>query len=350
MSRLHPIFLLFLLSACIPPPDFPETAGCEGEDHRGIFILNEGVWTQNNASLDIWDGEVYCTGIFEKVNDRPLGDVANFALLEADTLFLVINNSRLLYKVQLPEMKLLASLSLPEGSAPREMIRISPERAFLTAFHTEKLYEFNPISMLLTDEIAVENSMEGILFHAGKLFVACGSHPLDGKNNKLAIIHPSNNEVHYLDLPVENPGDLAVFEENILVSCKGDFDPGGSGAALVVVHSQTEEVERVIPFKGSIFDIELVERQLLLITDSTIARLDMDSWELHADYLRKSQLSSDHKDLIYCMSYDRFSGELYVGIAPFGAVDGEVIRLDPFLRELERKKAGLYPGQILFYR
>jgi len=350
MPLIVRFFLLFLITGCIAPPTFPDEPVCEGDNFSGVFILNEGVWTQNNARLDLWQGEQLCKGVFEQINDRPLGDVANFALVSQDTLFVVINNSRLLYKIQLPSMELLQTLNFPEGSSPREMALVHEHQAFVTSFHTKTLYEIDPSTMTLKSEIEVENSMEGIVYHEGKVFVACGSHPFDGTNNKLAAIDPVTKEVNYHDLPFENPGDLAVYAELIIVSCRGDFDPNGQGSALVLFDAKQEMRREVLRFEGGIFDIEEVEGNLLVIQDSSIGRLELTTMSWEGDYLPKSQLTTDAKDLIYCMAFDKAMGELYVGLAPFGAVDGEVVRLDPFLREVERKKTGLYPGQIFFYR
>jgi hypothetical protein len=343
------LLTLLLLPACIPPPQFPEPTGCESGTYRGVFILNEGVWTQNNASLDVWQDTAFCPAAFRRANGQPLGDVANSALLDGDTLFVVVNNSKLVYKLQLPEMKLLGQLALPPESAPREMLRIAPDKAFLTSFHTESLYAFNPLSMEMRAGLKVANSQEGILQAEEKVFVACGSHPFDGPNNQLAIIDAASQRVSYLDLPVENPGDLLLFEGKVLVSCRGNFDPSGPGGALLVVDAASARIERSIPFSGSLFDLELVGSSLLAIRDSSIARIDLGSFEVEANYLPKSLFTPDSRDLIYSLAYDEGTGELYVGIAPFGAVDGEVVVLDPFLREVRRLKVGLYPGQVLFY-
>lgn len=350
MPLIVRFFLFFLITGCIAPPTFPDEPICEGEDFRGVFILNEGVWTQNNARLDLWQDDQICQGIFEQINERPLGDVANFALVDQDTLFVIINNSRLLYKIQLPSMQLLQTLNFPEGSSPREMVRISKNQAFVTSFHTEHLYEIDPTTMRIIDEMEVENSMEGIVYLEGKVFVTCGSHPFDGVNNKLAVVDPETKAVRYHNLPFENPGDLAIYGDLVIISCKGNFDPNGAGSGLVLFNSKTEMIQEAIPFKGGTFDVEEVEGNLLVIRDSAIGRLDLQTRGWEENYISKSQLASDAKDLIYSMTYDKAMGELYIGIAPFGAVDGEVVRLDPFLRELDRKKAGLYPGQVFFYR
>jgi len=196
----------------------------------------------------------------------------------------------------------------------------------------------------------VENSMEGIVFHENKLFVACGSHPFDGKNNKLAIIDIDARSPRYVDLPIENPGDLAVYQNQILVSCKGDFDPNGAGSALVSVDGIGEVINWQIPFEGGVFDMELAGDQLFVIRDSAIASIELTTQEVQENFVQKKDLGLDEKDLIYSLSYDPQLGELYIGIAPFGAVDGLIIRLNPFLEIVAQKKAGLFPGQIFFYR
>ena len=57
--------------------------------------MNEGNFQLGNASVDVFDkttGSI-SRSVFQSSNDRPLGDIAQSMLIDADTGYIVINNS-----------------------------------------------------------------------------------------------------------------------------------------------------------------------------------------------------------------------------------------------------------------
>ncbi len=66
----------------------------EGDFQNGVFVLNEGGYTYNNASVSFisGSGEIQ-NNIYEAVNGVNLGDVAQSITFEDDLAFIVVNNS-----------------------------------------------------------------------------------------------------------------------------------------------------------------------------------------------------------------------------------------------------------------
>ena len=147
LSMLHIIrfsFFLYVfigLNACVSPPTFPAETACEKAIFRGIFVLNEGAGG-NDASIYYKNENTneICTELFEKVNSQPLGNIANDLFQNKDTVYIVMDNSQCVYKIQLPTWKLLGTLKLPDQSSPRHIYRVSDTIAYLSSLYQEKAF------------------------------------------------------------------------------------------------------------------------------------------------------------------------------------------------------------------
>ena len=101
MKRNH-LFLLMALAAMLfsCKPDRPVTPSGYTIG-SGVFVLNEGNFQFSNASLSFYDpqADTVANNLFYKVNNAPLGDVAQSLALADGKLYIVVNNSNLIYKV-----------------------------------------------------------------------------------------------------------------------------------------------------------------------------------------------------------------------------------------------------------
>ena len=348
------LILIGCLAGCVPPPEFePADAGCLRSAYQGLFVLNEGAWTSNQASLDFYpsgDSLGHCAAVFQQVNGQPLGDVANHVVIDEDTLYIVVNNSRLIYKLQLPSLHLLGQLSLPASASPREMAITSPHKAYVTSFFTNHLFLFNPATMeLLPDSIIVENTMEGISIAQDKAFVACGNYLPPEVNNKLAVIDTQTDELlQYIELPVENPGKVLTYQGKVLVACRGDYDPQGEGSAIVEVDPEGKTVTRVTKFEGSLFEMEIVEDALWVLRDSSVARIDLVTWEVEANFLQEKTLVASEAYYFYGIHYAPDQSALYIAMA-HPTRNGQLLVLNPFGQIQQRLETGMFPGEVFFY-
>ena len=99
-KTLFNILLLGILLAfvsCNPDNNEPQDKNIA----KGLFILNEGTFTYANSSLTFYDPETDTVenNLFYKVNLAPLGDVANSMAIDENGMYIVVNNSKYVYKV-----------------------------------------------------------------------------------------------------------------------------------------------------------------------------------------------------------------------------------------------------------
>lgn len=348
--------VLLGLTACIPAPEFTDAALCDKGTYTGVFVLNEGIWTQNNSTLSYYDENqdfASCPDVFAAVNQTPLGDTGNSYLLDSDTLYLIINQSAIVYKLLMPELRLLGELRLPAGASPRQMVKASPSRAYLTSLTDGQLYRFDPRSMELAGEpLAVENYMEGLVIAGDRLFVACGNYAFPAANNKVAVIDlQTDSLLQYIELPEENPGEILQVGTSLVVNCRGNyFQPGAPGSQLVWINPVSLAIERSLPLGQYADDMELLPDALLVLCDSAVMRVSLEDFSLDTDYLPKSLITADPLDRLYSVVYDDLKGELYVSNGKYGGVNGNCVVFDPFLNPVRSFETGIYPGEIFFYR
>lgn len=347
--------ILLVLAACIPAPEFVDAEVCDKGSYEGVLILNEGVWTQNNSTLSYYDESQEferCADVFQAVNQSPLGDVGNAALVDGEHLYLVINESGIVYKLALPSLELLAELRLPATASPRQMAIINPQKAYVTSLLDSSLYVFNPVNMeLIGAPVFVENYMEGIAIWENKAFIACGNYAYPASNNKLAVLDTdADTVIRYILLPEENPGEVLLVDDAIVVNCRGNYLPGGPGSELVWVDPLQETVSRRLSLGQYTYDLAVLPDALIALGDSGLLHIDRTTFSFNSNFLPKSALTDDPLDLLYSVAYDDLKGELYVTNAKYGGTNGICLVLDPFLNPVRSFETGIYPGEILFYR
>ena len=253
MRYLITVALIFILISCGPEPKEPNSEVLP--EYRGIFILNEGQWTYNNASLTYYDEQKSYQNVFYSVNNTKLGDVANDVFLDNDTLYIIVNNSKIIYKVQMPTLKLISQLSLPQSASPRTLVKISPTKAYVNSMLDNSVYIINPVKMKITGTISIENYSEDMILTNNKVYTSLGNYAYPKKNNKIAVINPNTDVVaKYIILPMENPGDLEVIDSStIVVVARGNYGTPKK-SALYFINTITDEIKDSIIFNHYSFD------------------------------------------------------------------------------------------------
>lgn len=86
------IFSILLL-ACTKENATPEPDN--GKYESGVMVINEGPFGSGTGTLDFYNRvtNTYETNIFEKVNNRPLGNIVQSYSKNANMGFVVVNNA-----------------------------------------------------------------------------------------------------------------------------------------------------------------------------------------------------------------------------------------------------------------
>lgn len=358
---------LYFFPGCIPKPYFPPSEACEQKKHYGAFVLNEGIWGQNNSTLSVWDETEaggFCEDVFQAVNGRPMGDTGNDALIVRDTLYILMSGSGILYQFQLPEFRLIAEWNAPTGYTLQALGVSNQHKLYLTAINPSlksgKVFVLSPQTCKQTGEIPLEKYPYGITLYGDKAVVACGNYAgINEKNRKLAVINTDAEVVEkYITLPLNNPGQVLLYGDTLIVNCRGDYSVNSdSNSVLLLINRQNFQVIHSVFFKGSIYRMTMAGDFLFAIRDSdggssplettTILRLNLKNLELEKDFLPESYFQEKKAgDYLYCLEYDKEKGQLYVGFSH--GQKGYI--LNPYNAITGTFKTGDFPNSIFFYR
>jgi YVTN family beta-propeller protein len=213
---LFVLFIPALLLSCKKdnPPD--ETPTDLTKDH-GIFIVNEGNYLWSNASVTYYDftNATYKEDIFNEVNHRPLGDVAQSICIANGKAYVVVNNSN---KIEIVDIASFASMGVITGfSSPRYFLPVTATKAFVSDLYSNSVSVVDLNSNTITASIACKGSTEEMLLSGSEVFVS------NTRSNKIYILN-SNTDVVVDSIQVGFASNSLALDKNgkLWVFCAGD--------------------------------------------------------------------------------------------------------------------------------
>ncbi len=231
------IILLFLFSCTENKPiDTPELSFT-----KGTFVVCEGNYTGNNASLDFYsfENKAITNSVFALQNSGAvLGDVAQSALLADGKLFIAVNNSK---KIEVLDAQTLKSLGTITGlDYPRYMATANNGKIYVSDGFTEgTVAVIDSETFLIEKRIVVFPYPENISFAFGEIFVACGTW---GNGTKIAVINPETNA---LEKSIETSiglTDIAIGKEQSLWALCSGNPQQGAVAKIIRVNTISGEI------------------------------------------------------------------------------------------------------------
>ena len=144
MSRWF-LVLVVTVAGCTSTPD-PLTPEDITGTARGIYVLNEGLWGQSNASLSLYDPQAQTVqlNVFTAANGRPLGDVGNHIVVSGDEAFIVVNGSDRIEIIDVQTQKSRGTISFPPGLSPRQMAVVNDSVALVTNLYDASVSVVQP--------------------------------------------------------------------------------------------------------------------------------------------------------------------------------------------------------------
>jgi YVTN family beta-propeller protein len=195
---------IVLLSACTKDP------------------INEGGFGSSNASIDLYykDSNILFSNIFEAVNNRPLGDVAQSMNIINNKGYILLNGSAKIEVIKALNAQSIATIT--GFSSPRFMVNKDTLRGFVSDWVSNTVKEINLVNNTITRSINVGSGPEGMCIVGNKLFVAnCGAYGLD---STISIIDLTTN----IETKKLKVGDAPLFIEQdvngmLWVLCRGSY-------------------------------------------------------------------------------------------------------------------------------
>jgi hypothetical protein len=328
---------------------------CEVNEQGGILILNEGTFGNNEARLDYanqGEDSLACVGIFSAVNNQMLGDVGQEMLKLDKHLYILVNNSHLIYKLNFPSLRLSRSLQLPGGnrSTPRSIVQVDANRLYVSSLLDSGLYVVDKEYLQVRRKIFLGNYPEGLVIADGKAFVCLGNYVGTATPQVAVVDTRVDSLIDLIQLPLANPGAIVAHAGHIWVACRGEFLATQKNAGLVKISIQNHSISETIPLQGNLQnEMQVGASHLFVLRDSSIARLALDQGKLEENWVRREDLTTSDFEYPYSLSLDKFNGRLYVGIANGLGANGRLVVLNPFGQVLSTLPAGRFPGQVVFW-
>lgn len=263
---VNKLFILFSYLACIfwiqsckpedPINDPDEEA--QGYSENSVFVINEGQFQVSSGTVTHYNkvNAELTEGIFQKKNNRDLGNVVQSMTIIDTFAYVVVNNSNKIEKVLLKDFSEFAQITGLEQ--PRYCIQVSDQVAYVSQWGldgvTSSIAVIDINSNQIVKTIPTGKGAEKLLKASnGKVYVTCvGGYDVE---NKVQVINTQNHEIEQT-FEVEY-GPNSIVEDNngnIWVACRGHMPYSSSSlqdtmsGSITKIDVQNNLVSTVILF------------------------------------------------------------------------------------------------------
>ena len=370
-------FVAAMLFSCKPEPsptpvDPSDTTSVE---LKGVFVLNEGVYQFSNASLSFYDPEsdTVVNKLFYKANNIPIGDVGQSLALSENKLFIVVNSSNYIYKVDANTLKfdLDHPYQLTDFYSPREMHFVAPNKAYVSDLIGKGLWIVNPQDMTHCGFVETGKTTEKIVQVGDELYVSNWSnYYFPGMEKNTVQVVDINNDVKVAEIRVgKEPNTMVVDKNNhVWVLCEGaTWQDDGEKPTMWEIDPMLKTAQcrytfddivdpvtgEVIRFAASNMKADPTGRYFYVIvshvdedgdaSDSEIRRFDVETQQFSETFSISSEGNT-----FYNMAVDPKTGEIYVSRIGSPVMNGTVCRYTAEGVLLSSFVAGIFPSAMLF--
>ena len=325
MTTLCSLMLGMGFVGCIESEEKPEPTIDPVE--KVNYILNEGHWGANNASIARFGHPYY--GIIQEDaylenNGKQMGDVANAMIEEDDNIYVLLNGSKYVARLDIM-LKEQARYTFPDGEGEPRCMEVEDDYAYVTQYGGQ-VTKLNIKDMTLAGTFKGGDNLEGVVEKDGKLYVA-NSYAVDGSNNWVY-----NKEVFIIDAKtmtlektievVENPTKMYEIDDKIYLISQGNYAdvPG----ALQVIDTKTGTSNKLLNdatkitegLNGLIYGVRATYDANWQLSNSFFTYNPSTGAISETSFLKDAP-SSFSTDAIYLLEVDEKTGFIYIGTTDY---------------------------------
>lgn len=191
---------------------------------ESLVVVNSGVFNMSNASLTVWNPQTGLSDqeVFATVNGFKLGDVAQSATVHGDLLWVVVNNSNIIFALDKDTFEERGRIDKGLGS-PRYIHFVSDEKAYVSQMYSSKIAVVNPKTYTVTGYIDISSSLtnggssEEMVQVGDYVYVNLWSYGRD----IVKIDTKTNKEISYFTIGLQPYSLVKDINNNLWVLCDG---------------------------------------------------------------------------------------------------------------------------------
>ena len=319
---------------------------------KGVFILNEGTFTYANASLSFYDfdkNEVE-NNLFYRVNDAPIGDVGQSMTKLGDDLYIVVNNSRYIYKVDAKTIKYKKKI---EGfNSPRYMLQVSDDKAYVTDIESPGFWSMNLSTNALTF-IDYGSATEAMVKVGNEVFVSNWSnyYVMGASNNTVQVIDSETDElISEIEIAQEPNAMVVDKHNNIWVSCSGGYMPPQDPAIICIDAATHQIVKRFDLAEGSYPSGLAIDGagENIYFMNGGYGTLNVYKMSIDATEIPEDPFITSASKVFYNLKVNPANGDLYITDAKNYVQNGDLLRYSADGELLGTFTLGIIPSYMLF--
>jgi hypothetical protein len=309
---------------------------------NGVFILNEGVFKMNNASLSFFsfDSAKVYNDVYAQLNGGKLGDVAQSMNIIDNKAFIVMNNSGKIVVLDLQTGKLIKEIN--GFTSPRYILPVSSEKAYVSDLYGSEIKIVNLVSLEISGKIPAFTSTEQMVLYKKNVFVCNWSN-----GQAIEVINTeSDTKIKEIKVSLE-PGSMVMdVNHKIWVLCSGGFT-GAQKPALVKIDAETQAIEKTFTFtKEGSYPSRLALNQ----TSDSLYFIDTDMYKMstNATELPSTAFLLANGKVFYNLGINPKNGDIFVSDVKEYAQIGTVYQYTKSGNLLRKFDAGIIPSFFFF--
>lgn len=356
------LYLALALASCesdpVVGPDHNDTT-IVTKDTRALYVLNEGAYGSNNATLDVLlitrnqtvidsanrkDTIVTFDTLYQKDRIAGLGDVGNDLKLINGKLYAVLNNSNQIVVVDPSNATEVSRMNFAAGSGPNKIANIGGGKALVTKLYDLTLDVVDLASNTIAGTVKIERRSNDIGVLNNKAFISADTQSiviwdLESDSIQMVVNVPYGPQQIYVD----------SVNNQIIVACQGNFADAASNSYLVYISASTGEILEMEQVDAGVYAIGRLipgpPGKIFMLGGGKVRAI-----QLAARTIASAPLLTSPKQY-YGGGYDAQTNALYLGDAAgftgLGAVDVYNATTGALLKSYE---AGIAPAHFAFYR
>jgi len=325
--------------------------------NSGLFIINQGNFTYENASLSYYNIEekkVY-NNVFFNTNGIPLGDVALSMNITDSIGYIIINNSGRMFLINTNTFVLTGKIT--GFTSPRFIHFVNPQKAYVTDLYAMAISIVNPVTLSITGEIDVKSPVplfyqhptEQMIAYGNLVFTNCWSY-----DNKILVIDTQTDRLIDSITVIKQPFSMVIDRyEKIWVICDGGYEGspyGNETPGLVKIDAKTREIE-----KEWLFNQGETPRQICIngqgdtiyFINRHVYRMDVVNDSIPDVFVEQPNGLPSYQGF-NGLTVDPFNSEIFVADAFNFTQAGVVYRFAPSGTIRDSFKVGIIPGGFCF--